>query len=324
MSRYLVTGCAGFIGWKTAELLLADGHEVVGVDDFNAYYDQRLKTWRLQQLQRFPGFTCHEGDICDEGLIAKAFAQGPFEAVFHLAARAGVRYSMEAPKLYFEVNTLGLLTVLDAMRQSSGPRKIVIASTSSLYAGLPMPFTEDLPVNTPISPYAASKKAAEALAYSYHHLYGFDISVTRFFTVYGPAGRPDMSPLRFCHWIYHGTPLTIYGDGLQTRDFTYVDDIARGTVAASRPLGYEVINLGGGNEPVSLMDMIRVFEDVLGRKATLKHEPVNASDMRHTHADISKARRLLDWEPVVAPEEGFRLTAQWYLDNLTWLSDLKL
>ena len=241
--------------------------------------------------------------------------------MLNLAARAGVRYSMENPDVYLTTNTLGTLHLLDGMKQS-GVGKMVLASTSSLYAGQSMPFTEDLPVNTPISPYAASKKAAEALAYSYHHLYGIDVSVVRYFTVYGPAGRPDMSPFRFVKWIAEGTPLRIYGDGSQSRDFTYVDDIARGSIAALRPLGYEVINLGGGENPVSLKKLIGMMEERLGKKAILEFEPTHKADVRETWADISKAARLLDWKPEKPLGEGIDRTVEWYLANQDWVREI--
>jgi UDP-glucuronate 4-epimerase len=188
----------------------------------------------------------------------------------------------------------------------------VLASTSSLYAGQPMPFNEDLPVNTPISPYAATKKAAEVMAYSYHFLYKMDISVVRYFTVYGPAGRPDMSIFRFIKWIDEGKPLELFGDGGQSRDFTYVDDIARGTIAAAKPIGFEVINLGGGNNPISLNTVIGMIEKMLGKKALIQNKEFHIADIKETWANISKAERLLGWKPQVSFEEGIRNSVEWH------------
>ncbi len=318
--KLLVTGVAGFIASRTAEMLLAEGHEVTGVDNLNDYYDVRVKRHRLDRLVRTggAGFAFLPIDIEDKTAVLDLFRCHSFDGVLNLAARAGVRYSMENPDVYLTTNTLGTLHLLDGMRLG-GVGKMVLASTSSLYAGQTMPFTEDLAVNTPISPYAASKKAAEALAYSYHHLYGIDVSVVRYFTVYGPAGRPDMSPFRFVKWIAEGTPLQIYGDGTQSRDFTYVDDIARGSIAALRPLGYEVINLGGGENPVSLKTLIALMEEMLEKKAVLEFQPTHKADVRETWADIAKAARLLDWKPETPLREGIARTVEWYRENRDWV-----
>jgi len=201
---------------------------------------------------------------------------------------------------------------------------MVLASTSSLYAGQEMPFTEDLAVNTPISPYAASKKAAEALAYSYRHLYDLDISVCRYFTVFGPMGRPDMSPFRFVRWIAEGEPLVLFGDGSQSRDFTHVDDIARGTIAALQPTGYEVFNLGGGNNPISLKQLIAWIEEMLGKKAKIEYKPFHKADVMETWADISKAERMLGWKPQEGIREGVQQCVDWYLENRDWLSKVRV
>ncbi len=310
--KYLVTGAAGFIAARTCQMLLEQGHEVVGVDNLNDYYDPRLKELRLEALRMHPGFHFQRLDIEDAPALSTLFAAHRFDAVFNLAARAGVRYSMAHPEVYLTTNALGTLHLLDRMR-AHGVKKFVLASTSSLYAGQAMPFVETLPVNTPISPYAASKKAAEALAYSYHHLYGFDVSVVRYFTVYGPAGRPDMAVYRFIEGISRGKRIEVFGDGLQARDFTYVDDIARGTIAAVRPLGFETINLGGGANPVELRTLIGLIEAALGKKAEVNHGAVHAADVKATWADIAKAERLLGWKPQVSLEEGVRATVAWHL-----------
>jgi len=319
----LVTGVAGFIASRTAELLLEAGYQVVGIDNLNNYYDVRVKQHRLDRLLPQPGFRFIDGDIEDLEGLRRLFAEQPFAAVVNLAARAGVRYSMENPHVYMSTNAQGTLNLLECMREQ-GCKKFVLASTSSLYAGQDMPFVETLPVNTPISPYAASKKAAEVMAYSYHHLYGIDVSVVRYFTVFGPAGRPDMSPFRFIQWISEGTPITLYGDGSQSRDFTYVDDIARGTVAALKPVGYEVFNLGGGNNPISISEMIEAFENHLGQKAVIDQHPFHKADMLETWANIDKAKELLGWEPEVDPYEGFRRTVDWHRENRDWLRDIRL
>ncbi|MCA9105034.1 MAG: GDP-mannose 4,6-dehydratase, partial [Planctomycetales bacterium] len=237
--------------------------------------------------------------------------------------RAGVRYSMANPHIYMTTNALGSLNLLELMREFEVP-KYVLASTSSLYAGQPMPFVETLPVNTPISPYAASKKAAEVMAYSYHYLYGIDVSVVRYFTVYGPAGRPDMSVFRFIKWIDQGEPIELFGDGSQSRDFTYVDDIARGTILAMKPVGYEIINLGGGNQPISINTVIESLEKSLGKQGTVNRHPFHKADLVSTWADISKAKELLDWEPTVSLDEGLERTVQWYRDNHDWVSQVNV
>jgi len=247
MKKVLVTGVAGFIGSRVAEKLLEKNWEVIGIDNLNDYYDIRLKLWRLENLRKNNNFKFYQVNIENFDELKLIFQEHCPEAVINLAARAGVRYSMENPFVYLSTNASGNLNLLELCREFK-INKYILASTSSLYAGQKTPFKEDLPVNTPISPYAATKKAAESMAYTYHYLYGIDVSILRYFTVYGPAGRPDMSSFRFIKWINEGLPLEIYGDGSQERDFTYVDDIARGTIKALKPLEYEIINLGG-NKP---------------------------------------------------------------------------
>ncbi len=319
----LLTGCAGFIGSRVAQQLLAGGSRVVGVDNVNDYYDVRLKRHRLTQLACQAHFAFVEADIEDERAVAALFDAHRFSCVINLAARAGVRYSMENPRVYMTTNLMGSLNLLESMRRH-GISKFVLASTSSLYSGQSMPFVESLPVNTPISPYAASKKAAEVLAYSYHFLYGIDVSVVRYFTVYGPAGRPDMSIFRFIRWIDQQHPIELFGDGKQSRDFTYVDDIAQGTILAMRPLGYEIINLGGGNEPTSLLEVIEQIEHHFGKKANFDRRPFHQADMKSTWADISKAKRLLGWQPTVPLREGIAQTVNWYRQNLPFSSSIVL
>ncbi len=310
MKKVLLTGAAGFIGAKTAEKLLEQGVEVVGIDNLNDYYDVKLKEYRLSQIKN-PKFHFHKIDIENKNTLAELFREHEFDVVFNLAARAGVRYSMENPDVYMTTNAMGSLHLLDLMKQYKTP-KFVLASTSSLYAGQPMPFKEDLPVNTPISPYAATKKAAEVMAYSYHYLYGIDVSVVRYFTVYGPAGRPDMSPFIFADKLLKGEELPVFGDGSQSRDFTFVDDIAEGTILASKKLGYEIMNLGGGNNPYTLHQMIELMEKASGKKAKLHLQEKIKADMDVTWADISKAKKLLGWEPKVSFEEGISRLMKWH------------
>ncbi|HVU19037.1 MAG TPA: NAD-dependent epimerase/dehydratase family protein [Candidatus Didemnitutus sp.] len=314
MSHYLVTGAAGFIAARTCELLLDAGHTVAACDNLNDYYDVRLKRHRLERLQARTGFSFRVADIEDVKALDEVFAGRPPAAVINLAARAGVRPSIEQPEPYVATNVAGTLRVLEAMRRH-GVKKLVLASSSSLYAGQAMPFVETLPVNSPLSPYAATKKAAEMLAASYHHLHGIDCSILRYFTVYGPGGRPDMAVLRFCRWIDEGRPIQLLGDGSQSRDFTYIDDIARGTIAALRPLGYEIINLGGGRNPIAMTEVIAKLENLLGRKANLARQPAHPADLPATWADIEKAHRLLDWKPEVDLDTGLRRTVDWYRRN---------
>lgn len=314
MKKVLVTGAAGFIASQVVAQLLQAGIQVVGIDNLNDYYDVELKNWRLSELRPQKGFQFLQIDIEDQDALTHLFNAHDFEVVYNLAARAGVRYSMENPHIYMSTNAQGTLNLLEQMRRRK-VSKFVLASTSSLYAGLPMPFKEDLAVNTPISPYAASKKSAEVMAYTYHYLFGIDVSVVRYFTVYGPASRPDMAIFRFIEWIKAGQEIQLFGDGAQSRDFTYVDDIARGTILAAKPLGYEVINLGGGNNPRSINEIIGLIEKNLG---TTSHRAVaesNKADMTATWADISKAHELLGWSPQVNLEEGLRRSIQWHKNH---------
>lgn len=323
MKSALVTGSAGFIASRVSRLLVDEGFDVVGLDNINDAYDRRIKEHRLEQLKDVDGFTFYEADIENLYELEPIFEKHSFDVIFNLAARAGVRYSIENPHVYMQSNAQGALNILELMQRNECG-KLVLASTSSLYAGQPMPFHEDLPVERPLSPYAASKKAAEVMSYTYHHLYGIDVSILRYFTVYGPAGRPDMAPFRFIKWIHEGTPITVFGDGTQTRDFTYVDDIARGTVLAAKPLGHSVINLGGGKRPIALLDFIRMIEERLGKKAELVFQPMSASEMVDTSADIRKAKEVLDWEPEFDLEEGLDRTVAWYVENLEWAGRVEL
>ncbi len=319
----LVTGCAGFIGSRVAALLSEQGQHVVGIDNMNDYYDVTLKQHRLKNLKQYSEFEFLEMDLENNKEVQQLFKTFELEAVVNLAARAGVRYSMENPLVYMATNAVGSLHLLEAMRKND-VRKYMLASTSSLYAGQEMPFTEDLAVNTPISSYAASKKSAELMAYSHHFLYGIDVSICRYFTVYGPAGRPDMCIFRFIKWIDQGQPIELFGDGTQSRDFTFVDDIARGTIAALKPVGYEIFNLGGGNQPISLNTIIEKLETLLGKKARIQHKPFHKADIDSTWADISKANQELNWRPVTGLDDGLEQCVRWYRDHLPWSAEIRI
>jgi UDP-glucuronate 4-epimerase len=314
---YLVTGAAGFIASTVARLLLDAGHEVVGVDNLNDAYDPALKRWRLEQLTGRAGFSFQPIDICDRPALEQLFAErgsAPFDAVINLAARAGVRASVENPWAYFATNVDGTLNLLDLCRRFA-VMKFVLASTSSLYGGHnAVPFREDDDTTRPLSPYAASKKGAEAVAFSYHHLHKIDVTVLRYFTVYGPAGRPDMSVFRFVRQIAQGEPITVYGDGTQSRDFTYVDDIARGTVAALKPLRFATINLGG-DRPVELNGVIQQISALLGRDPVIRHAAAHPADVPATWASIEKAKSVLGWSPETSLEEGLRACALWFREH---------
>jgi nucleoside-diphosphate-sugar epimerase len=321
LRRILLTGAAGFIGARTAAQLLEAGDEVLGLDDVNEAYDPRVKRHRLAALEARPGFRFARVDVADRAALASAVAGERFDAVVNLAARAGVRTSVADPWVYVATNVVGTLNLLALCRERAIP-KLVLASTSSVYGASQAPrFREDDETSRPLSPYAASKKSAELLAYTWHALHGLDVSVLRYFTVYGPAGRPDMSVFRFVQRIREGLPLTVFGDGSMARDFTYVDDIARGTIAALRPTGYEIVNLGG-DHPYSITELVAACERALGRPARVEHAPAHAADVPRTAADIEKARRLFGWEPRVALDEGVAHAAAWYEENRAWAKDV--
>ena len=320
-NNYIVTGCAGFIGSRVSELLIEEGHRVTGIDDLSDGYDPRLKEWRLERLQAEEQFTFYRADIRDFKAMADVFASEAFDAILNLAARAGVRQSVEDPWIYAQTNYVAMVNLLELCREM-GIGKVVQASTSSVYGDdTPAPFDESAPASKPLSPYAGSKKAAEDLCYTYHYLHGLDVTVFRFFTVYGPAGRPDMSVFKFVRAIAEGESLTLFGDGGE-RDFTHVEDVARGVVAGLRPLGHEIINLGGG-KPATVGSIIEIIESVLGRKAIIKVTDRTAADVDSTWADVSKAERLLGWRPEIELETGISGVVSWYLNNRSLARDLR-
>ncbi len=320
MSHYLVTGAAGFIGARTSEILVRDGHTVVGIDNMNDAYDVRMKEHRLAKLQKLPGFEFCKLDISVQDDLARLDGER-FDAIINLAARAGVRASVENPHLFYETNLMGTLNLLEFSRRA-GISKFLLASTSSIYGSNPKyPTPETESSSEPLQPYAASKKAAEVLAHSYHYLHGIDVSVVRYFTVYGPAGRPDLAMFRFCQWIHEGRPVRVNGNGEQSRGFTYVDDIARGTILALKSVGFEIINLGG-HEVITINGLIALLEELIGRKANVEYGPPNLADMFTNWADVSKAGRLLGWEPRVGLREGARQLVDWYAAEKSWACEI--
>ncbi len=310
--RILVTGGAGFIGSALTLRLLSDGHSVVVVDDLNEYYDPSLKRARIARFgDRVP---VRIVSIADSDALDRVFAlDGPFDAVAHLAAQAGVRYSLTNPEVYARSNYLGTQNVLESVRNHGVPH-VVFASTSSVYGSTKdLPFTEDSRVDTPLSIYAASKRAGELLASTYAHLFGINVTALRFFTVYGPWGRPDMALFGFTKAILEGTPVELFNGGDMKRDFTYIDDIVDGftqALAVQLP-GFEIINLGHGS-PVHLRRFLEVIEQELGKKAKIIEKPLQPGDMLETYADTKKARALLGFAPQVPVEEGVKRFVSWY------------
>ena len=322
MSHYLVTGAAGFIGARTTSMLIKQGHTVVGVDNLNDAYDVRIKEFRLRNLQKLAGFEFVRDDISDRAITRHpSLVTRKFDAVINLAARAGVRFSVSDPWVFLQSNIIGTLNMLELCRQT-GCAKFLLASTSSIYgANPPYPTPETASSSEPLQPYAASKKGAEVLAHSYHYLYNVDVSVVRYFTVYGPAGRPDLAIFRFVQWISEGRPVLVNGDGKQSRGFTFVDDIARGTIAALKPTGYEIINLGG-HEVITINDLIMLTEELIGKKANIQYGPPNLADMFQNWADVSKARAMLGWQPQVKLREGIGQLIEWYRAEREWAKDI--
>lgn len=328
--KILVTGAAGFIGFHVSRYLLDRGDEVVGVDNLNDYYDVSLKEDRLQQLNQYSSFRFLKMDISDRSDISSLFEVEAFDKVVHLAAQAGVRYSLENPHAYADSNLVGFLNILEGCRRSS-IQHLVYASSSSVYgANETMPFSVHDNVDHPVSLYAATKKCNELMAHSYSHLYGLPVTGLRFFTVYGPWGRPDMSPFLFARAILEGKPIKVFNHGLHRRDFTYIDDIVEGVVRvldrvatpdgkwsglkpdpATSRAPYKVYNIGN-NEPVELLRYIQLIEDAIGRKADKQLLPLQPGDVEHTYADVDDLVRDTGYKPVTSIELGVRKFISWY------------
>jgi len=320
--NYLVAGAAGFIGARVCAQLLDSGANVLGVDNLCDAYDVRMKHWRLKQMIDRPGFKFIQADIAEKEIIRTLGKPAePIAGVINLAARAGVRASVIDPWAFVNTNTTGTLNLLEYCRLNDIP-KFILASTSSIYGNdAPLPTPETANSDRPLQPYAASKKGAEAMCHAYHFLHGLDVTVFRYFTVYGPAGRPDMVMFRFTQWIKEGRPVYLNGDGSQTRGFTYVDDIARGTILGLKPVGYEIINLGG-HEVISINEMIAALETMIGEKANVIYNPPVKADMLANQADVTKARSLLGWAPQVDMQTGMRRLVDWYLAERDWASQV--
>jgi len=315
MGRILVTGGAGFIGSHLTACLVARGDDVVCLDDFNDYYDPVFKRENVEPFRGNPRWRLIEGDIRDAALVEETYRTFGIEATVHLAARAGVRPSIRHPRLYEEVNGVGTLNVLEAARRS-GARTFVFGSSSSVYGiNSKVPFSEDDPIARPVSPYAATKRANELMAYTYHHLYGLSVTCLRFFTVYGPRQRPEMAIYHFTEKLARGEAVPRYGDGSSARDYTYIDDIVAGTLAAlDAAAPFEIVNLGG-SRTTSLLQLIKLIADALGAEARVQELPSQPGDVPITFADVSKAEKLWGWKPQVPIEEGIRRFVEWFRIN---------
>jgi UDP-glucuronate 4-epimerase len=313
--KILVTGCAGFIGSHVSEALLKRGDSVVGIDNLNDYYDVNFKKQNLEILKKHPCFTFYKEDICNYNAMKKIFDKQMPDKIVHLAARAGVRPSIENPFIYEEVNVKGTLNLLELAKEHK-VKSFVSASSSSVYGNQKkVPFSETDNVDTPISPYAATKKAGELLCHAYHHLHNMKITCLRFFTVYGPRGRPDMAPYMFVRNMMAGTPIKKFGDGKSRRDYTFIADIVRGVIAAvDKELDFEIINLGN-NKPVELNKFIGLVENLTGKKAIINNLPMQPGDVDTTYADIRKAKKLLGYNPSTSFEEGMKQLVEWYKEN---------
>ncbi len=325
MSRVLVTGCAGFIGFHVSRRLLASGHQVLGIDNLNPFYNEGLKDARLQMLQKTAGFEFIQGEIADLAWVQDLFARQEFGPIIHLAAQAGVRYSLENPHLYVQSNIVGFVNLLESAYKRKTPH-FVFASSSSVYGtNTKVPFTEKDNVDHPVSLYAATKKSNELMAHVYAHLYALPLTGLRFFTVYGPWGRPDMALFKFCKSILAGTPIEVFNHGKMLRDFTYIDDVVEGVVRtmeappAQGPGGssgdgfapYRIYNIGN-NEPVELTRLIAILEQKLGRKAMQKFLPMQPGDVSTTYADVDELSRVTGYRPHTPIEAGVDRFVQWY------------
>ena len=308
--KVLVTGAAGFIGSHLSERLLSEGRQVVGLDNFDDFYDPQIKRRNIADCLKNNNFRLIEGDIRDSAAVDKAVGDG-IEVIVHLAARAGVRPSIAKPALYADVNINGTMVLLEAAKKHK-ISKFIFGSSSSVYGNNEkVPFSEDDNVDFPISPYAATKKACELICHTYHHLYGISITCLRFFTVYGPRQRPDLAIHKFSRLIEQGKPIPVYGDGTMSRDFTYIDDILDGVVAAMQKCdGYNIYNLGE-SRPISVNDLVVEIEKALGKKATKEYQPPQAGDVERTYADVTKAIKELGYNPSTAIEDGLARFVTW-------------
>jgi UDP-glucuronate 4-epimerase len=316
--NFLVTGGAGFIGSHVCERLLVSGHSVWAFDDLNDFYDPQLKRANVRSLQTLAKpFEFVQGDLTEGAVVEDLFADVKFDQVIHLAARAGVRPSLEKPALYQRVNVEGTVNLLEAAR-SRKVKKLTLASSSSVYGvNSKVPFSETDPIVSAISPYAASKLACEALGHVYHHTYGMDIVMLRFFTVYGPRQRPDLAIRKFTKLIHEGKPIPVYGDGSTARDHTFVSDIVDGVMACTqKEFGFEVFNLGE-SQTVTLSRLIELIETALGKKAIIDRQPLQPGDVPITFADISKAQARLGYHPCVKVEQGIPLFVEWFKSQST-------
>jgi len=309
----LVTGGAGFIGSHLVDSLLTDSLQVTVIDNFNDFYDPAIKRRNCQKHPEFDNYRLVEGDIRDAEMVNNCFKSGEFTEVIHIAAMAGVRPSIQNPVLYQEVNLIGTMNILEACRKF-GVKKYIFASSSSVYGNNPkVPFSESDPVDNPISPYAATKKSGELMAYTYHHLYGIKTACLRFFTVYGPRQRPEMAIHLFTDRIYNGWEISMFGDGASRRDYTFIEDIIAGVRACRKAdFDYEIINLGR-SDTVRLSELIEKIEKALGKKAKIVSHPHQPGDVEQTYADISKAKKLLSFDPQVSIDAGLEKFVEWYI-----------
>jgi UDP-glucuronate 4-epimerase len=322
--KIIVTGTAGFIGFHVATRLLKDGHTVIGIDNLNDYYDPRLKHKRNAILKKSKKYKFYKVDIADKDIVNKIFKKEKADLVIHLAAQAGVRYSLENPWVYDRSNHLGTLSIFEAAREHD-IKRVLYASSSSVYGtNKKMPFSEKHTTDTPISLYAATKKANEGLAHAYHYLHGMDMIGLRFFTVYGPWGRPDMAFFNFVDNIKKGNPIVLYNGGDMWRSFTYIDDaveVIKRLMERKHDVGHRIYNIG--SKPVRVGDLVKEFEKFLKMKAIVKHEPMHRADVPKTHADISAIKRDIKYTPKTNTREGLRKFVEWYLEHEDWLSTLE-
>jgi len=325
--RILLTGSAGFIGFHVAKRFLDEGHEVYGVDNLNDYYDVTLKEARLQELKKYTHFFFKKLELSEKKAVEKIFSDGNFDCVLHLAAQAGVRYSIDHPEKYVDANIVAFLNILEACRHAKTPH-LVYASSSSVYgANTKQPFSETDAVDHPVSLYGATKRANELMAHTYSHLYQLPTTGLRFFTVYGPWGRPDMAYYKFIKAILNGEPIDVYNDGNMKRDFTFVDDVvdaiakliccvpkkneAKNDSPSESEAPFQVYNIGN-NKPVALMDFIAALEVATGKKAEIRFKPLQDGDVLETFADIEKIKRRVQWKPKINIDEGLQKVVEWY------------